>query len=251
MPIRLRNMTLEMALIGLTYKKSKKGIAVKEKLKTVGLVLLCFVLSVLVTQVIVVLIFGRTFKQLADPKVMYGITAIYFVLTYAIRSRATKIVCWGLFAFQLAVVAGVGVTQYMYTGYDYRMMALGSLVLLMFGNVCVDRILLSFGKISFPIANKRAALCFFWFLSGATGYWCSFEYSPGNSEMPRAIEIGKREIIDLLPKLNLNDVYEMLDAGRKKVERLGGDSRIDLLSQLEDRVKRGLETLPEKLTKDQ
>lgn len=159
--------------------------------KKVGILhIMCTIASTLMVAIIFQQIIGATFVPLKDMSVALIVAAVYSGTVYSFRLLQKSGTCY---MFQLTLAGTAGLTQYIATTHDYRLMALGTFIVLMFQNNCIDRHLLKAGKIDNSLYNIRVAMCAVLVVLGIGGYGYSFRFFPDSCGSPSLIADENRD----------------------------------------------------------
>lgn len=113
----------------------------------------------LMIAIIIVKWFGQMFIPFRDLTVALTATATYSIAIFGYRLMSKKAQTFECHIFQIVVAATVGLCEYESTTIDYRLVVLGTFLVLTFHNICIDGILYRIRRIDDRLYANRKIVC--------------------------------------------------------------------------------------------
>jgi GH24 family phage-related lysozyme (muramidase) len=136
---------------------------------------LCFAVSTLLIAVMLKFTLGKTIVPLQDTNITMIATAIVTIVVYASRHFQKS---GNAYMFQITLALTFAFCEYESPRVDYRLVALGALIVFMLQNMCIDRIQYRVNKIDKVILRHRTVVCSVLPILGLIAYVYSFQYYP-------------------------------------------------------------------------
>lgn len=143
----------------------------------------------LMIAIIIVKWFGQMFVPFRDLTVALTATATYSIAIFGYRLMSKKAQTFECHIFQIVVAATVGLCEYESTTIDYRLVVLGTFLVLTFHNICIDGILYRIRRIDDRLYANRKIVC------GVLGVFASGVYAYSVNYLPKELPINMKRLI--------------------------------------------------------